>query len=93
MFVTFNKEHRGTSELKGCIGSFAKQPLDRAIKELTISAASRDYRFPPITMEDLLDLKVSITILSEPEEYYDCEKDNHNLTKLLDLDVFYFFIT
>jgi len=60
-FVTL---HVG-GELRGCIGtSERRRPLWRVVGEMAGAAATRDPRFPPITVEDLRDLTVEISVLT-----------------------------
>jgi AmmeMemoRadiSam system protein A len=65
VFVSFKKQ----GDLRGCIGTI--EPITAAIAEEimgnTISAATRDPRFPPITRDELPLLTCSVDILGEPE--------------------------
>jgi len=55
--------------LRGCIGMLeAYRPLAEDIAENAVSAAFRDPRFPPLSRAEFDDLKISISILSPPEE-------------------------
>lgn len=66
VFVTLTKGEQ--RQLRGCIGSLqAYQPLYKDIMANTKSAALRDPRFKPLTKEELLDIKIEISILSEPK--------------------------
>jgi len=60
VFVTLKK----FGLLRGCIGTFAPQPLGRAIAENAVSAA-QDPRFPPVEQEELAHLRIEISILSD----------------------------
>jgi AmmeMemoRadiSam system protein A len=54
--------------LRGCIGSLkAKHPLVVEVAQMARAAAMEDPRFPPVTAQELGTLKVSISVLSEPE--------------------------
>ncbi len=66
-------------QLRGCIGTVTplRESLAEEIVENSISAATRDPRFPPVSLDELDDLLVSVDILSEP-----CEVKN-----IEDLDV------
>ena len=55
-------------DLRGCIGNLNSVDLQRGIIKNAIMAAFYDDRFPPITEEEFEKMKVSINILSEPEE-------------------------
>lgn len=60
-FVTLKKE----GNLRGCIGRFnPNQPLYQTIKEMAIAAATRDLRFDPVTIEELDQVKIEISILT-----------------------------
>jgi AmmeMemoRadiSam system protein A len=61
-FVTLR---RGT-ELRGCIGHVpADQPLAAVVARMTVSAALEDPRFPPVAAEELSQLGIEISVLSE----------------------------
>ncbi len=64
IFVTLNK--RGA--LRGCIG-FPEpiMPLYKAVIEASKSAAFKDPRFPPLKKEELEDIHLEISVLTEPE--------------------------
>ncbi|MDH4263399.1 MAG: AmmeMemoRadiSam system protein A [Spirochaetia bacterium] len=54
-------------ELHGCIGSLkAFRPLAEDVLYNAFSAAFEDYRFNPVKESDLNQLKVEISLLSEP---------------------------
>lgn len=56
-------------ELRGCIGTIepACSTLCEEVIQNTISAASRDPRFPPIQKDELPDLVINVDVLHEPE--------------------------
>ena len=61
-FVTL----RSHGELRGCIGHVASdRPLAEVVARMAESAATQDPRFPPVPLEDLADLEVEISVLSE----------------------------
>jgi AmmeMemoRadiSam system protein A len=64
-FVTLKK--RG--ELRGCIGTIApmKGSLAEEIIYNAVSSALRDPRFPPVRLEELKELTVSVDVLEKPE--------------------------
>ncbi len=69
-FVTlFGKNH----VLRGCIGRVegVQTPLYRTVQEMAIAAASRDYRFPPVTAAELPDIHIEISVLSVPRKIDD----------------------
>jgi AmmeMemoRadiSam system protein A len=55
--------------LRGCIGTFlpTEENLAEEIITNAISSATRDYRFPPITPQELGELEYSVDILTPPE--------------------------
>ncbi len=56
-------------ELRGCIGyPLPYKPLLETIMEVAIAAATEDYRFPPLSLEELDDLKIEISVLSLPRK-------------------------
>lgn len=62
VFVTLHK--RG--QLRGCIGSLAAvEPIVDGIRRNALNAAFHDYRFPPLTEEELAQLHVEISVLTE----------------------------
>lgn len=64
-FVTL----RQNGTLRGCIGSLqASRPLVQDISYNAYAAAFRDPRFPAITLSDLDDLEISISLLGPQEE-------------------------
>jgi uncharacterized protein (TIGR00296 family) len=72
------KERR---ELRGCIGYILpKFSLIVCVKEAAKSA-TRDPRFPPLTKEELKDVKVEVTVLTKPEKIY-VEKPEDYLKKI-----------
>lgn len=56
-------------ELRGCIGTFEPQHANVAeeIVANSISSATRDPRFLPVTEDELKDLEYSIDVLTKPE--------------------------
>lgn len=79
-FVTLTKAESG--ELKGCIGILeARQPLILDVQEHAVAAALEDYRFSPLRFEELNDICIEISRLTNPIELdYDNPGD---LAKLL----------
>lgn len=54
--------------LRGCIGSLeAYRPLYKDIIYNAQAAALRDPRFNPLSLEELHDIKIEVSILSEPK--------------------------
>lgn len=51
--------------LRGCIGTFSEhEPLYTTVQNMALSAATTDSRFSPVTKEELVDLKIEISVLS-----------------------------
>lgn len=62
-FVTLTIE----GELRGCIGTLeAYQPLYRDVQDHAIQAALEDYRFPPVTAEEIPLISIEISRLTSP---------------------------
>ena len=71
-FVTITQ--RG--QLRGCIGTLeAHQPLAQDVQEHAVAAALNDYRFPPVTPDELDQIKVEVSRLTAPQplHYIDSE--------------------
>ncbi len=71
-FVTLKS--KATGQLRGCIGSIIPvRPLYEDVIYNAVSAATRDPRFYPVTIEELPDIDVKVSVLSYPEkiEYTD----------------------
>ncbi|MGQ9707582.1 MAG: AmmeMemoRadiSam system protein B [bacterium] len=61
VFVTLNKR----KGLRGCIGYIEPvKPLYLATRDMAISAATEDPRFPPVTADELSEIEIEITVLS-----------------------------
>ena len=70
-FVTLN-EH---GELRGCIGHMIGDgPLYLTIRDMAIEAAVHDPRFPPVTVSELKDIGIEISVLSPLERVYSADK-------------------
>jgi hypothetical protein len=64
VFVSLKKG----GELRGCIGTYSPTQPNLALEIIhnAVSASTRDPRFPPVSMEELSQIKISVDILSEP---------------------------
>lgn len=73
VFVTLHKRR----DLRGCIGSLAAvEPVVDGIKRNALNAAFQDYRFDPVTADELLALHVEISVLTDPKPLaYDTADD------------------
>lgn len=65
-FVTLTRQGR----LRGCIGMLeAIRPLIVDVAENAWAAAFRDPRFPPLGREEYPDVRVSVSVLTPPEDF------------------------
>jgi AmmeMemoRadiSam system protein A len=63
-FVTLTKK----GALRGCIGHIQPQePLYRAVADNALSAATRDFRFAPVQADEVGQIKIEISVLTEPQ--------------------------
>jgi len=64
-------------KLRGCIGHILPvQELYKDVIENTVSAASRDPRFNPVTEDEVKDITIEVSVLSVPKELgYEGEQD------------------
>ena len=64
VFVTLNK--RG--QLRGCIGSLiGTESIVDGVRRHALNAAFHDHRFSPVTDDEIQDLTIDISVLTEPE--------------------------
>ncbi len=64
-FVTL--EHREGHDLRGCIGHImGDRPLGEVIRQVAVSAARSDPRFPPVQPDELAGLRIEISVLTAP---------------------------
>jgi AmmeMemoRadiSam system protein A len=55
-------------ELRGCIGGLqAEQPLWQEVRQRAGHAAQRDYRFLPVTRDELPEIEIEVSVLTPPE--------------------------
>ncbi|MFA5287592.1 MAG: AmmeMemoRadiSam system protein B [Candidatus Omnitrophota bacterium] len=60
-FVTLKKD----GELRGCIGNLiAKNPLYLTVRDMALEAAVSDPRFSPLTLDELKNIDIEISVLS-----------------------------
>ncbi len=65
-FVTLYKRNVG---LRGCVGIFgSERPLYANVIDRAIAAALYDRRFPMVKYDELKDIKIEISVLTEPQE-------------------------
>jgi uncharacterized protein len=70
------------AELRGCVGYVAAvRPLFQAVAETACAAAFEDSRFWPVTAEEVPELKISLSVLSQtfPIEAAQVEVGRHGL--------------
>ncbi len=61
-FVTLKRDH----ELRGCIGTFiTEKPLYETVIDMAIGAATKDPRFQPLDLDELDNVSIDISVLSE----------------------------
>jgi len=64
-FVTLVE--RETRDLRGCIGHVKDdRPLGEVIRQVAVSAARRDARFPPVEPGELAAVQIEISVLGVP---------------------------
>ena len=67
VFVTLNR----LGMLRGCIGyPYPSQNLSEALAGASISAATEDSRFDPVTMDELDEIVIEVTVLGPPREIH-----------------------
>lgn len=67
-FVTLNTFGVGGNPLRGCIGYIEPTySLYEAIHKLSISSATEDPRFPSVTLEEMNNIVIELSILTPPE--------------------------
>ena len=65
VFVTINKQN----SLRGCIGfPLPVKRLCEGLIDAAIAAATQDYRFTPLTIDEIDQVVFEVTVLSEPTE-------------------------
>ena len=70
-FVTL----KANEQLRGCIGyPLPYKPLYETIVDSAISAATQDFRFEPLSLEELPEIKIEISVLSLPQPIKDIKQ-------------------
>lgn len=68
IFVTLYKVHEFARELRGCIGlPYPLKSLIEGVIEASLSAMN-DPRFKPLSLKELEDIKIEISVLTEPKK-------------------------
>ena len=83
LFVTLNIQ----GQLRGCIGCLvANESIIEAIKRHSINAAFFDQRFSPVSEDEVPDLEINISLLTDPQplEYQDGEDLKNKLRPGID---------
>lgn len=63
VFVTIHRK----GQLRGCIGyPEPVKPLVNALIEVAISSATADPRFPPVTLDELDEIDLEVSVLTKP---------------------------
>lgn len=73
-FVSLKK----AGQLRGCIGTIqpVRPTLAQEVLENAVSAATKDPRFQPITLEELDEITISVDVLAAPEPVSGLEELN-----------------
>ena len=67
-FVTLHEKGR----LRGCIGNIiGTQPLWLTVRDMAVHSSSRDPRFEPVVPDELKDIRIEISVLSQPKRVRD----------------------
>ena len=65
VFITLKKK----GQLRGCIGTIVTtEPLYKSVIRLAKAAAFNDYRFKPLTIKEIGEIDISISILTIPKK-------------------------
>lgn len=64
VFVTLTKK----GKLRGCIGNLEPEDVNKAVVERAIGAAFYDPRFKPVTLNELKDIEIEVSLLTKPEK-------------------------
>jgi AmmeMemoRadiSam system protein A len=62
-------------ELRGCIGQLEPaHPLAQIVAEMAVAAAFEDPRFPPLSLSELANIKIEISILSPLKQIFNVDE-------------------
>lgn len=70
LFVTWTKGKN--KELRGCVGTFKSDDLEKNLTKYAIIAATKDDRFDPIKENEITDLNCSISLLINFQKGNNC---------------------
>ena len=58
--------------LRGCIGNIiGTQPLWMTVRDMAVESSTKDPRFDPVRPDELKDIKIEISVLSQPKRVQD----------------------
>ena len=80
LFVTWTTGEK--KRLRGCIGTFLSDNLEKNLKKFALTASLEDPRFSPITESELKNLNCGISLLVDFEDGKDCydwERGKHGI--------------
>lgn len=61
-FVTLHEQ----GQLRGCIGNIiGREPLYLTVRDMAVAAGVEDPRFPPVSLDELKDIEIEVSALSE----------------------------
>lgn len=66
LFVTWTTGKE--KELRGCVGTFSKDILEKNLVRYTLISAFKDSRFPPISKNEITNLNCEVSLLVEFEK-------------------------
>ncbi len=78
LFVTWKKD----DDLRGCIGTFSPDDLNKNLGKYALIAAMNDSRFSPIKKNELTELAVAVSLLvnfQKGKKCYDWEVGKHGI--------------
>ncbi|WP_051538623.1 AmmeMemoRadiSam system protein B [Prolixibacter bellariivorans] len=59
-------------KLRGCLGHFdEKEPLYERVRDLAISSGTRDARFEPLSLDELQEMRIEISVLTPLKRIHD----------------------
>ena len=70
LFVTWTIGQN--KNLRGCIGTFVSDNLEKNLKNFSLVSALKDRRFPPISIKEIPKLNVGVSLLINFEDAIDC---------------------
>jgi len=79
LFITWKKAN---GDLRGCIGNFGDLHLGSGIRDYALIAALEDTRFEPVSLDEVPELVVSVSILinfEEAKDAFDWDVGKHGI--------------